>query len=63
MGKLERDEYDVPAIIDMTLFDLSELVKFLRETRKFKPEKDDKLINLSVCLKLKNFWKKSNYFY
>jgi hypothetical protein len=53
--KLERDKYDVPAIINMTLLDLNELVKFLQETRKFKPENDDKLNKLKRMLKSKEF--------
>ena len=53
--KLERDQYDVAAIINMTLLDLNELVKFLQETRKFKPEKDDKLNKLKRMLKSKEF--------
>ena len=53
--KLERDKYDVPAIIDMTLLDLNELVKFLEETRKFKSEKDDKLNKLKRMLQSKEF--------
>lgn len=53
--KLKRDEYDVTAIINMTLLDLDELVKFLQETRKFKPERDDKLNKLKRMLKSKEF--------
>lgn len=53
--KLERDEYDVAAIINMTLLDLNELVKFLQETRKFKSEKDDKLNKLKRMLQTKEF--------
>ena len=39
----------------MTLLDLNELVKFLQETRKFKPERDDKLNKLKRMLKSKEF--------
>jgi len=53
--KLKRDEYDVAAIINMTLLDLNELVKFLQETRKFMPERDDKLNKLKRMLKIKEF--------
>jgi len=53
--KLERDKYDIPAIINMTWSDLDELVKFLQETRKFKPARDDKLNKLKRMLKSKEF--------
>lgn len=53
--ELKRDEYDVAAIIEETLLDLNELVKFLQETRKFKPEKDDKLNKLKRMLKSNEF--------
>ena len=53
--KLERDKYDVSAIIDMTLLDLNELIKFLKETRKFKPERDDKLNKLIRMLNYNEF--------
>ena len=39
----------------MTLSDLDELVKFLKETRKFKPARDDKLNKLKRMLKSKEF--------
>jgi len=53
--KLSRDEYNISAIIDMTLLDLNELIKFLKETRIFKPERDDKLKKLIRMLKTKEF--------
>ncbi|MDA7723768.1 helicase-related protein [Pseudomonadales bacterium] len=53
--KLERDDYDVEKIIQETFLDLNELVKFLAETRKFKPENDDKLKKLVRMLKTKEF--------
>ncbi len=53
--KLERDKYDVAAIIDITLMDLNGLVEFLKETRKFKPERDDKLNKLKRMLNSKEF--------
>ena len=53
--KLERHEYDIPSIIKMTFLDLDELVKFLKETRKFKPTKDDKLNKLKRMLRSKEF--------
>ena len=42
----------------MTLLDLNELVKFLRETRKFKPRRDDKLNKLKRMLKVKSLLEK-----
>lgn len=53
--QLKRDEYDVAAIINDTLLDLNELVEFLKETRKFKPERDDKLNKLKRMLQSKEF--------
>ena len=53
--KLERDEYDLASIIDITLQDLDELIKFLKETRKFKPARDDKLNKLKRMLKSNEF--------
>ena len=53
--KLERDEYDVASIIDITFQDLDELIKFLKETRKFKPARDDKLNKLKRMLKSNEF--------
>ena len=53
--KLERDEYNVSAIIDLTFQDLDELVKFLNESRIFKPERDDKLKKLTRMLNSKEF--------
>ncbi len=52
---LSRDEYDLASIINLTFNDLDELVNFLRETRKFEPEKDDKLKKLIRLLKTKDF--------
>ena len=37
--KLDRKKFDVAKIINVTLLDLNELVQFLNETRKFKPER------------------------
>ena len=53
--KLERDKYNVAAIIDLTFQDLDELVKFLNENRIFKPERDDKLKKLTRLLNSKEF--------
>ncbi len=52
---LERDKYDVTKIIKHTFDDLDELVKLLKETRKFKSENDDKLNKLKRMLKSKKF--------
>jgi len=40
---LPRDEYDVPTILSETLLDLNEIVEFIKELKKFKPQQDDKL--------------------
>ena len=56
--KLDRKNFDVPAIIDMTLLDLNELVKFLVETKKFQPDRDDKLKKLRRMLQSKEFFDK-----
>ena len=53
--KLDRKKFDVAKIIDVTLLDLNELVQFLNETRKFKPERDDKLKKLLRMLNSKEF--------
>jgi hypothetical protein len=51
--RLERDEYVVEEIINETFLDLDEIVRFLGETRKFKPSQDDKLQKLIRLLKSK----------
>lgn len=56
--KLERDEYDVAKIIDNTFLDLNALVKFLEETKRFRPEDDDKLKKLFRMLNSKEFAQK-----
>jgi hypothetical protein len=53
--KLSRDEYKVDEIIDETFLDLNQLIKFLEETRKFKPAQDDKLKKLLRMLNSKEF--------
>lgn len=55
---LDRDEFDVEKIIDATFLDLSELIKFLKETKKFKPQNDDKFKKLLRMLSQKEFEKK-----
>lgn len=52
---LERDQYKVDEIIQETFKDLDELAVFLEETKKFKPENDDKLNKLIRMLKTKKF--------
>ena len=51
--KLDRDEYEVSEMMQETLLDLDQLVKFLDETRKFEPKHDDKLQKLVRLLKSK----------
>ena len=53
--KLDRVQYDVAKIIEITFRDLNELVKLLEETRKFKPAKDDKLNKLKRMLNSNEF--------
>jgi len=52
--KLPRDEYEVEEIIQETFLDLEMIVNFIRETKKFKPENDDKLKKLKRLLKSKD---------
>jgi superfamily II DNA/RNA helicase len=51
--KLDRVEYNVVEMMRETFFDLDQIVKFLEETRKFKPEHDDKLQKLVRLLSAK----------
>lgn len=55
---LERDQYKVDEIIQETFKDLDELAVFLEETKKFKPENDDKLNKLIRMLNTKKFAQK-----
>jgi superfamily II DNA or RNA helicase len=48
---LDRAEYDVPAMLSETRDDLDQLVDFLNELDKFKPQHDDKLKALLKLLK------------
>lgn len=50
---LDRDEYEVEEMIAETFIDLDQIVRFLEETRKFKPQHDDKLKKLIRLLKTK----------
>ena len=51
--RLDREEYDVSAMIAETFHDLDQMVHFLREARKFEPKHDDKLQKLIRLLKSK----------
>lgn len=51
--RLSRDEYAVEEILNETFLDLDEIVRFLTETRRFKPTNDDKLQKLIRLLKSK----------
>ena len=51
--KLDRDEFNVSEMLQESLLDLDEIVKFLAEARKFEPKHDDKLKKLIRLLKTK----------
>jgi len=51
--KLSRDEYQVVEIMQETFLDLDQIVNFLEETKKFKPQHDDKLKKLIRLLNTK----------
>lgn len=51
--KLVREEYNVPEMITETFRDLDQIIHFLTEARKFKPNHDDKLQKLIRLLKSK----------
>ena len=51
--QLDREQYDVPAMITETFRDLNQLAHFTAEARKFEPKHDDKLQKLSRLLKTK----------
>ena len=53
--KLDGKEFDLPPIIEETFQDLDQLAKFVVETRKFDPAKDDKLKKLKRMLDSKEF--------
>ncbi|MBU1702232.1 MAG: helicase [Candidatus Eisenbacteria bacterium] len=44
--RLDRKEYDLPAMLTETFRDLGQIVHFLEEARKFEPRHDDKLQKL-----------------
>jgi superfamily II DNA or RNA helicase len=50
---LDREEYDVSAMMAETVRDLDQLVHFIAEARKFEPRHDDKLQKLVRLLKSK----------
>ncbi len=51
--KLDRSEYDVAEMMNETVLDLDEIVKFIVEARRFEPKHDDKLQKLIRLLKSK----------
>jgi superfamily II DNA or RNA helicase len=51
--RLDRTQFDVPAMITETYRDLDQLVHFVAEARKFEPKHDDKLQKLIRLLKTK----------
>ncbi len=51
--RLDREEYDVSAMMQETYRDLDQLVHFLAEARKFEPRHDDKLQKVIRLLKSK----------
>jgi len=53
MEKLSPDEYKIPEMLSETFLDLDQVVKFIEETRKFKPTNDDKLKKLVRLLNSK----------
>lgn len=53
IDRLSRSDYDVAEMINETMLDLDEIVKFLVEARRFEPKHDDKLQKLVRLLKSK----------
>ena len=51
--RLDREEYDVPAMMAETFRDLDQLVHFVAEARRFDPKHDDKLQKLIRLLRTK----------
>ncbi|CAB4790884.1 unannotated protein [freshwater metagenome] len=51
--KLPHDEYRVAEVIAETFLDMNQLVQFLEECRRFRPQQDDKLQRLIKLLKSK----------
>lgn len=52
--RLDRDEFDVPEMMQETFLDLDQIVQFIGEARKFEPKHDDKLKKLIRLLKVKD---------
>ena len=52
--ELSREEYQVVEILQETFLDLDQIVSFLEETKKFKPQHDDKLKKLIRLLNSKD---------
>ena len=55
---LSRDDYKVEEILDETILDMDQIVKFLQESQKLKPSQDDKLRALVNLLKTDKVLKK-----
>ena len=49
--RLPAEEYDIPEMLSETMLDLDQIVKFLKELRKFQPKHDDKVQRLVKLLK------------
>ena len=54
VDRLDRDEYDVEAMMSETFLDLNQIVQFLNEAQKFESKHDDKLQKLIRLLKSKS---------
>jgi len=52
---LSRDKFDVSKMIDETYQDMEQILKFIDESKKITPDKDDKLKKLIRLLKSKDF--------
>lgn len=49
-GKLNSDDFDIPAILEDTMDDLNTIAEFLKELNKFQPKQDKKLTALTKLL-------------
>ncbi|MBN2860356.1 MAG: helicase, partial [Sphaerochaetaceae bacterium] len=52
-AKLDRKDYDVPEMLNEAILDMTHIVQFLEELRKFDPAHDDKLKKLIRLLRTK----------
>ena len=52
--QLDREEYDVEEMLSETFLDLDQVIRFLDESRRFRPRHDDKLQKLMRLLKCKD---------